>query len=99
MDSKYVHVFTGSMIEANRLVSELSQININSIVKDEAKSAILAGFGVPNFLYTHKVFVKNKDLEKSKKIIKNSSFIQNISKKEDQTHLLQQMMEVVLYQA
>jgi len=89
MDSKYVHVFTGSMIEANRLVSELSQININSIVKDEAKSAILAGFGVPNFLYTHKVFVKNKDLEKSKKIIKNSSFIQNISKKEDQTHLFQ----------
>ena len=88
MDSKYVHVFTGSMIEANRLVSELSQININSIIKDEAKSAILAGFGVPNFLYTHKVFVKKKNNYKSKKIIKNSLFIQNISKKEDQTHLL-----------
>ena len=46
------------MIEANRLVSDLSQININSIVKDEARSANLAGFGVPNFLFTHKVFIK-----------------------------------------
>ena len=65
MDSKYVHVFTGSMIEANRLVSDLSQININSIVKDEARSANLAGFGVPNFLFTHKMFVKKTVLRES----------------------------------
>ena len=77
MKSKYIHVFTGSMIEANRLVSDLSQININSIVKDEAKSANLAGFGVPNFLLTHKVFVKKKHLEKAKKLIKSLSFMQN----------------------
>ena len=77
MNSKYIHVFTGSMIEANRLVSDLSQININSIVKDEAKSANLAGFGVPNFLFTHKVFVKKKYLEKAKKLIKSLSFMQN----------------------
>ena len=78
MDSKYVHVFTGSMIEANRLVSDLSQININSIVKDEARSANLAGFGVPNFLFTHKVFIKKKCLEKAEKLIRGSSFMQNI---------------------
>ena len=77
MKSKYIHVFIGSMIEANRLVSDLSQININSIVKDEAKSANLAGFGVPNFLFTHKVFVKKKHLEKAKKLIKSLSFMQN----------------------
>ena len=77
MKSKYIHVFTGSMIEANRLVFDLSQININSIVKDEAKSANLAGFGVPNFLYTHKVFVKKKHLAKAKKLIKRLSFMQN----------------------
>jgi len=65
------------MIEANRLVFDLSQININSIVKDEAKSANLAGFGVPNFLYTHKVFVKKKNLAKAKKLIKRLSFMQN----------------------
>ena len=65
MDSKYVHVFTGSMIEANRLVSDLSQININSIAKDEARSANLAGFGVPNFLFTHKMFVKKTVLRES----------------------------------
>ena len=77
MKSKYIHVFTGSMIEANRLVSDLSQININSIVKDEAKSANLAGFGVPNFLFTHKVFIKKRYLEKAKKLIKSLSFMQN----------------------
>ena len=65
------------MIEANRLVFDLSQININSIVKDEAKSANLAGFGVPNFLYTHKVFVKKIHLAKAKKLIKMWSFMQN----------------------
>ena len=78
MKSKYIHVFTGSMIEANRLVSDLSQININSIVKDEAKSANLAGFGVPNFLFTHKVFIKKQCLEKAEKLIRESSFMQNI---------------------
>ena len=66
------------MIEANRLVSDLSQIHINSIVKDEARSANLASFGVPNFLFTHKVFVKNQYLEKAEKLIRESLFMQNI---------------------
>ena len=66
------------MIEANRLVSDLSQIHINSIVKDEARSANLAGFGVPNFLFTHKVFIKTQCLEKAEKLIRRSSFMQNI---------------------
>ena len=51
------------MIEANRLVFDLSQINISSILKDEAKSTNLANFGVPDFLYTHKVFVKKTPSE------------------------------------
>ena len=51
MDSRYVHVFSGSMIEANKLVCDLSEKNIYSILEDESKSAVLAGFGVPNFLY------------------------------------------------
>tara|TARA_B100000427_G_scaffold92083_1_gene76035 strand:- start:679 stop:912 length:234 start_codon:yes stop_codon:yes gene_type:complete len=71
MDSKYVHVFSGSMIEANKLIHELSEIKIYSILKDETKSAVLAGFGVPNFLYSYKVFVKKEDIERTKKIINN----------------------------
>ena len=69
MDSRYVHVFSGSMIEANKLVYDLSEKNIYSILEDESKSAVLAGFGVPNFLYSYKVLVKKEDIEKTRKII------------------------------
>ncbi len=69
MNSKYVHIFSGSMIEANKLVYELSENKIYSILKDETKSATLAGFGVPNFLYSYKVFVKKEDVEKTIRII------------------------------
>ena len=74
MDTKHVHIFTGSMIEVNRLVSDLSEANINSIVEDEGKSAVLAGFALPNLSLTHRLLVKNKDVKKTKTII-NSFFI------------------------
>ena len=74
MNTQHVHVFTGSMIEVNRLVSDLSEANINSIVEDEGKSAVLAGFALPNLSLTHRLLVKNKDVKKTKKII-NSFFI------------------------
>ena len=32
MDSKYVHVFSGSMIKANKLIHELSEIKIYSLI-------------------------------------------------------------------
>ena len=69
MDTKYVHIFTGSMIEVNRLVSDLSEANIKSIVEDEGKSAVLAGFALPNLSLTHRLLVKNKDVKKTKTII------------------------------
>ena len=71
MDTKYVHIFTGSMIEVNRLVSDLSEANIKSIVEDEGKSAVLAGFALPNLSLTHRLLVKNKDIKKTKTIINN----------------------------
>ena len=57
------------MIEANKLVYELSEKNIYSILEDESKSSVLAGFGVPNFLYSYKVLVKKEDIEETRKII------------------------------
>ena len=71
MDTKYVHIFTGSMIEVNRLVSDLSEANIKSIVEDQGKSAVLAGFALPNLSLTHRLLVKNKDVKKTKTIINN----------------------------
>ncbi len=71
MNTKYVHIFTGSMIQVNRLVSDLSEANIKSIVEDEGKSAVLAGFALPNLSLTHRLLVKNKDVKKTKTIINN----------------------------
>ena len=68
MTIEYVYFFTGSMIESNALASKLSSHNIKFIIKDEQNSANLAGFGVPNYLFSHKVFVYKNDLEKAKLI-------------------------------
>ncbi len=70
MTNKYIYFFSGSMIESNELVSKLSEHNIRFIQKDEQKSANLAGFGLPNYLFSHKVFVHKNDLEKAKLIYK-----------------------------
>ena len=68
MKIEYVYFFSGSMIESNALASKLSIHNIKFIIKDEQNSANLAGFGVPNYLFSHKVFVNKNDLEKAKLI-------------------------------
>lgn len=68
MTIEYVYFFSGSMIESNALASKLSIHNIKFIIKDEQNSANLAGFGVPNYLFSHKVFVNKNDLEKAKLI-------------------------------
>ena len=69
------------MIEANKLVYDLSEKNIYSILEDESKSAVLAGFGVPNFLYSYKVLVKKEDIEKTRKII--NSYLSNQNGRSD----------------
>lgn len=53
----YVQIFYGSEIEALELKSRLNDLNIFPILKDETKSANLAGFGVPNYMYSHRVFI------------------------------------------
>ena len=44
MDSNYIKIFTGSFINAQRIVGELREIGIEAVVKDETESARLAGF-------------------------------------------------------
>tara|TARA_B100000989_G_scaffold105764_1_gene77545 strand:+ start:126 stop:338 length:213 start_codon:yes stop_codon:yes gene_type:complete len=64
--SKYVHLFSGSIIESNALTHELSKLGIKFIIKDQQNSANLAGFGIPNYLFSCQVFVKSNDYEIAK---------------------------------
>tara|TARA_B100000989_G_scaffold107155_1_gene78534 strand:- start:250 stop:462 length:213 start_codon:yes stop_codon:yes gene_type:complete len=64
--SKYVHLFSGSIIESNALTHELSKLGIKFILKDQQNSANLAGFGIPNYLFSCQVFVKSNDYEIAK---------------------------------
>ena len=71
MTIKYVFFFSGSIIESNRIASKLSEYNIKYIQRDDQRSANLAGFGIPNYLFSQKIFIDKKDIEKAKKICKN----------------------------
>ena len=59
--SNYVHLFSGSFVESNALTYELSKLGIQFIIKDQQNSANLAGFGIPNYLFSCEVFVKTID--------------------------------------
>ena len=45
MKHGYVKVFEGNSICCERLITELKSVNIYPIIKDEKKSALLAGYG------------------------------------------------------
>ena len=64
--SNYVHLFSGSFVESNALTYELSKLGIQFIIKDQQNSANLAGFGIPNYLFSCEVFVKSIDYEKAR---------------------------------
>lgn len=63
--SNYIQVFFGSEIDAISLKSKLNDINIYPILKNETNSANLAGFGVPNYLYSHKLFIHKDQYNKA----------------------------------
>ena len=69
--SNYVHLFSGSLVESNALIHELSKFGIQFIIKDQQNSANLAGFGIPNYLFSSDVFVKSIDYEKAKMLCKD----------------------------
>ena len=64
--SKYVHLYSGSFIESNVLTHELSKLGIQFIMRDQQNSANLAGFGIPNYLFSCQVFVKLSDYDRAK---------------------------------
>ena len=69
--SKLKELFTGSFIEVQKICTILDNFNIKYIIQDQKKSAILAGFGITNLFYTHRLLVYENDYELALKICKN----------------------------
>ena len=69
--SKLKELFTGSFIEVQKICTILDNFNIKYIIQDEKKSAILAGFGITNLFYTHRLLVYENDYELALTICKN----------------------------
>jgi hypothetical protein len=69
--SKLKELFTGSFIEVQKICTILDDFNIKYIIQDQKKSAILAGFGITNLFYTHRLLVYENDYELALKIYKN----------------------------
>ena len=63
MQTDYVQIYCGSGIDALELKNRLNDISIYPIIKDESKSSNLAGFGIPNYMYSHRVFIHKDQYE------------------------------------
>lgn len=68
----YLHLFSGSSIDVLALRNALAEENISPVVKDEAESARLAGFGQTAPLM-QRVFVHEDEYDKAKSILKQLS--------------------------
>ncbi|MDC3110335.1 DUF2007 domain-containing protein [Flavobacteriales bacterium] len=69
--SKLKELFSGSFIEVQKICTILDDFNVKYIIQDQKKSAILAGFGITNLFYTHRLLVYENDYELALKICKN----------------------------
>ena len=67
MSKKSILVFTGSPMVIPLVCGALSDKNIFPIVKNEAESARLAGFGINS--YDQRVFVNKNEVKKALEII------------------------------
>ena len=68
MDSNYTRIFIGSQVEAQGIIAQLKDAGIIAVVKDEAESARLAGFGSSPSSSTE-VYVHNDELAKTQELI------------------------------
>tara|TARA_Y100001935_G_scaffold236673_1_gene221527 strand:- start:395 stop:616 length:222 start_codon:yes stop_codon:yes gene_type:complete len=70
MKHEYVKVFEGNSICCERLITELKSVSIYPIIKDEKKSALLAGYGF-DLDQKIQVFVRTDQKIESTNIIHN----------------------------
>jgi hypothetical protein len=67
-DSEYIKIFTGSFVIAKLILSRLEEIGISPVIKDEAESGRLAGFG-PSIPGIQELFVREDELDQSVPIV------------------------------
>ncbi|MDA0779129.1 MAG: DUF2007 domain-containing protein [Bacteroidetes bacterium] len=67
MSDSFSLLYTGNLIDIQRLKAILEENNIFPIVKDETESARLAGFGAPTMM--QQLWVLASELEKAKALL------------------------------
>lgn len=71
MTSNYKKIFTGDSMKAKQIASQLHEIGIEAVVKDEAESARLAGFA-SSMLGQVDVFIHKDEYEKAALLIEEA---------------------------
>ena len=69
-ESNYIKIFTGNFIVAQLIIDKLEAVGINAVIKDEAESGRLAGFGTYN-QGTQEIYVNNDELDASIPIVES----------------------------
>ncbi|WP_196890824.1 putative signal transducing protein [Aureivirga marina] len=66
--SKYIKVYTGSLVLVTHLKTLLSEIGISALVKNDFQSGLMAGFstGTPDVV---EIYILDEDLDKAKPVI------------------------------
>ncbi len=70
MSTNYTKIFTGNTFISQRIISELREIGIEPVVKDESESARLAGFAA-NIDGNREIHVNLDEADKAKTVIKH----------------------------
>ena len=71
METNYNKIYTGNFLLVQLLVSELEKVGINPIIKDEAESARLAGFGTFS-QGLQDLYVHDDNVDKAKAVIETA---------------------------
>ena len=67
-----IHIYSGSLINAQFIENVLDKNNIKCMVKDDYQNSIIAGWVSPGSENSVRVFVAKKDVEAAKEVIKNA---------------------------
>ena len=67
-----IHIYSGSLINAQFIGNVLDENNIKCMVKDDYQNSIIAGWVSPGSENSVRVFVAKKDVEAAKEVIKKA---------------------------
>ncbi|HET8735867.1 MAG TPA: DUF2007 domain-containing protein [Pricia sp.] len=69
MSSDYTKIYTGNPFITQRIVTELQEMGVEPIVKDESESAHLAGFAA-NVDGDREIHVNNDEVDRAMAVVK-----------------------------